>query len=296
MKPQPELREVTDTNLGEVVRLSDTLTSGQKRCVAPNIVSVAQGLLNDGWFRAIYLNDEPVGFVMLEMHTSELPADDQPGAFLWRFMVAKPYQRCGVGREVLDQVVALLRDRGYRTFYTSCETGVDDSPLRFYERYGFESTGKRDDGGELILRMELPTPPDRIRTFVPAAPRISLITIWTNDVDPMKRFYRDALGFPVRNDLGDYVEFESPGVRFAICRRSVMADHSPEFSRPTSGQSFELAFPCESPADVDAAYTTLLAAGATPVASPHDMPWEQRTALFADPDGNIHEVFADATG
>ena len=73
--------------------------------------------------------------------------------------------------------------------------------------------------------------------------RIALITIWTDEIEPMKRFYSDVLGFPVKNDLGDYVELESPGVRFAICRRSVMAEHSDEFSRPASGQAFELAFP-----------------------------------------------------
>jgi len=33
--------------------------------------------------------------------------------------------------------------------------------------------------------------------------------------------------------------------------------------------------------------------GAREVHKPEDMPWNQRTALFADPDGNIHEIFAD---
>jgi uncharacterized glyoxalase superfamily protein PhnB len=124
------------------------------------------------------------------------------------------------------------------------------------------------------------------------APRIALITVWTDAVEPMKSFYRDVLGFPVKNDLGDYVELESPGVRFAICRRAIMVEHSEEYSRPSSGQAFELAFPCETPVQVDEAYETITGNGATPVAAPSDMPWGQRTALFADPDGNIHEVFA----
>ncbi len=123
--------------------------------------------------------------------------------------------------------------------------------------------------------------------------RIALITIWTDVVPPMKRFYREILGFPVKNDLGDYVEFESPGVRFAICKRAVMAGHSPEFTKPANGQTFELAFPCETPAAVDAAYTELTSLGAAGIAPPQDMPWGQRTALFADPDGNIHEFFAE---
>ena len=28
------------------------------------------------------------------------------------------------------------------------------------------------------------------------------------------------------------------------------------------------------------------------IKEPQNMPWNQRTALFADPDGNIHEIFA----
>ena len=40
---------------------------------------------------------------------------------------------------------------------------------------------------------------------------INLITIWTNDIDKMKRFYNQVLGFKVKNDLGNYVEFENSG-------------------------------------------------------------------------------------
>jgi len=32
---------------------------------------------------------------------------------------------------------------------------------------------------------------------------------------------------------------------------------------------------------------------ATPVHQPQNMPRNQRAALFADPDGNIHEIFAE---
>ncbi|MBN2305860.1 MAG: VOC family protein [Anaerolineae bacterium] len=127
--------------------------------------------------------------------------------------------------------------------------------------------------------------------------RIDLITIFTEDVNAMVRFYRDVLGFePQQEFTGEqgYVEFKHTGVRFAICNRAVMRDvvGHPSFSQPRQGQPFELAFPCESPDAVDAAYADLIAKGATPVKSPANMPWNQRTALFADPDGNIHEIFA----
>jgi len=122
---------------------------------------------------------------------------------------------------------------------------------------------------------------------------INLITIWTDDVEGMKDFYTRVIGFEPLNDLGDYVEFKSSGVRFAICSRTVMVGYSKEYLRKSQGQGFELAFPCHSPEDVDLSYVRIVELGAKPVHGPKDMPWNQRTALFADPDGNIHELFAE---
>lgn len=124
-------------------------------------------------------------------------------------------------------------------------------------------------------------------------PVINLITIWTDDISKMKTFYNEVLGFKIKNDLGNYVEFENNGVRFAICLRNVMYDYSSEYTKKTVGQGFELAFPCESPDDVDKTFNRLIDMGATPIHEPQNMPWNQRTALFADPDGNIHEIFAE---
>lgn len=124
-------------------------------------------------------------------------------------------------------------------------------------------------------------------------PVINLITIWTDDISKMKTFYNEVLGFKIKNDLGNYVEFENNGVRFAICLRNVMYDYSSEYTKKTVGQGFELAFPCESPNDVDKTFNRLIDMGATPIHEPQNMPWDQRTALFADPYGNIHEIFAE---
>lgn len=125
--------------------------------------------------------------------------------------------------------------------------------------------------------------------------QIALITILTDDVPRLAGFYRDVLGFAIKQDLGQYVEFESEGVRFAVCARSILHEASghASYTEARRGHAFELAFPCASPAEVDRAYADILAGGAAPVHPPADMPWGQRTALFADPDGNIHEMFAD---
>lgn len=126
--------------------------------------------------------------------------------------------------------------------------------------------------------------------------KIDLISIVSADLPAMKDFYRDVMGFAVQLELGeDYVEFESEGVRFAITTLQIMSDATgghPGYSSARQGQFFELAFPCETPEDVDEDYARIVAQGALPVQPPADMPWGQRAAFFADPDGNVHELFA----
>lgn len=124
--------------------------------------------------------------------------------------------------------------------------------------------------------------------------RIGLVTILTDDVPAMKGFYRDILGFEVKEDLGNYVEFVNEGVRFAVCTRDVMHEGTshPSYREPSAGQAFELAFPLDSPEGVDRAYEEIVSNGATPIREPEMMPWGRRTAFFADPEGNIHELYS----
>ncbi|MBF6590600.1 MAG: VOC family protein [Ktedonobacterales bacterium] len=126
-------------------------------------------------------------------------------------------------------------------------------------------------------------------------PRIDLLTILTDDVPTMVAFYRDVLGIPVRDDHGAYVEFGHEGVRLAICSRAEMISvtGAESYRERRAGQTIELAFRTASPDEVDSEYTRLVAAGAKPIHAPATMPWGMRTGFFADPDGNIHEVFAE---
>ncbi len=122
---------------------------------------------------------------------------------------------------------------------------------------------------------------------------INLVTIWTDNIEEMKTFYSTVLDFEIINDLGDYVEFHNEGCRFAVCKRSVMHGTSAEFKEKPIGQILELAFPCESVEDLDASYKKIISKGAVAVQGPSNMPWNQRTAFFKDPDGNIHELFTE---
>lgn len=113
--------------------------------------------------------------------------------------------------------------------------------------------------------------------------RIDLVTIWTDDIGPMKEFYNKVLGFEIESDLGQYIEFRNDGVRFALCTRDVMYGYSEEYEKKSAGQSFELAFRCKDIADLDRSYDHIISNGSNSVQGPQDMPWGQRTAFFFRP-------------
>ncbi|MFW9777385.1 MAG: VOC family protein [Candidatus Heimdallarchaeota archaeon] len=125
-------------------------------------------------------------------------------------------------------------------------------------------------------------------------PKIDLISVITDDLEGATEFYKNVLGFQIQLQLEQYVEFHAETVRFALTTRSVMkeATKHQSYSEGRRGQSFELAFILDSPEEVDIVYDDITKKGAIPVKEPENMPWNQRTAFFADPDGNIHELFA----
>ena len=152
--PKLTLKKITPKNFDAVVKLSKTLTEYQQTCVAPNIASLAQAYVNKkrAWPRAIYLGNKPIGFIMLALWDDDIPKEDNPAYYLWRFMIAKDYQQKGYGSKVLDMIKEKAINDGIKTIYTSCEM-TGDQPYKFYIGYGFTDTGLND--GEQILKMYL---------------------------------------------------------------------------------------------------------------------------------------------
>jgi diamine N-acetyltransferase len=121
----------------------------QKQFVASNAVSIAQAYFSEyAWFRAIYADDTPVGFVMLE------DQPEKPEYFLWRFMIDARYQGMGFGRRALEMLIEHVRTRPNATeLLTSFHEG-DGSPQGFYEKLGFRLTGDWEEG-EALMRLPL---------------------------------------------------------------------------------------------------------------------------------------------
>lgn len=150
------LREITSATVRTICKLSNTLTPAQQRMVAANAVSIAEAYFEPNhWFRAIYAGETPVGFVMLYTGPDDFIRNDgEKICYLWRFMIAGPYQRMGFGRRALTMVINDLRAQGVKEFYTSVGTG-EASPELFYAGLGFKLTGQVLDDGELAMRLEL---------------------------------------------------------------------------------------------------------------------------------------------
>ena len=143
------LREVTAETVREICRLSDTLTPPKKYMVAPNAVSIAEAYFDKhAWFRAIYADETPVGFLML------YDDPEEQEYFLWRLMVAGPHHSKGFGRQAIELLVDYVKSRpGAKILETSCGEGPG-SPEGFYRKLGFERNGKML-GHEVGLSLEL---------------------------------------------------------------------------------------------------------------------------------------------
>lgn len=141
------LREITAETLWDILELK--VGPEQDGLVAPNEISIAEAhFAADAWFRAIYADETPVGFVMI----SDKP--EIPRYYLWRYMVDARYQGMGFGRRAMELVIDHVRTRPNATemflSYVPKETG----PRDFYQKLGFVDTGREEDG-ELEMRLAL---------------------------------------------------------------------------------------------------------------------------------------------
>jgi diamine N-acetyltransferase len=146
------LREVT----ADSVRAVCNLVAEPSGYVAPNAVSIAQAHFHpEAWFRAVYADDELVGFAMIEDSSQKVPPPPQLEVSLWRFMIDAKHKGKGYGRAALRLVIDEVRRRHptLREFYTSCVPGAS-TPRPFYESLGFVFTGELD-GIEEVLKLEL---------------------------------------------------------------------------------------------------------------------------------------------
>lgn len=119
------------------------------------------------------------------------------------------------------------------------------------------------------------------------------VGLFVNDMATMIRFYRDVLGFEIKegeNALNVYLI--KNGTLFMLYERKnfeKMTNRKYEYLKGLNGH-FEIALYVDTFEEVDSEYAKAVEKGAQSVLEPTTEPWGQRTCYIADPEGNLIEI------
>ena len=123
--------------------------------------------------------------------------------------------------------------------------------------------------------------------------RLDGFGIFVEDIASMIRFYRDVLGFEIKeSEDTSNVYLVKDGTLFLLYGRKDfenMTSRKYEYVKGLNGH-FELALYVDTFDEVDAVYDRVIKQGATSVLAPTTEPWGQRTCYIADPEGNLIEI------
>jgi catechol 2,3-dioxygenase-like lactoylglutathione lyase family enzyme len=123
--------------------------------------------------------------------------------------------------------------------------------------------------------------------------RPAVIEIIAADIPASLAFYR-LLGFdiPAAADQEPHVEASFGGVRLTFDDHATIHSFDPDWAPAAGGDRIGLAFECDSPGEVDAAWKEITSAGYTGHLEPWDAVWGMRYAVVHDPDGLRIDLFA----
>lgn len=123
--------------------------------------------------------------------------------------------------------------------------------------------------------------------------RLDGFGLLVKDMAAMVRFYRDVLGFEIReSEDTENVYLIKDGTLFMLYERKnfeTMTSRKYEYLKGLNGH-FEIALYVDTFEEVDSEYARITALGAKGVMEPTTEPWGQRTCYIADPEGNLIEI------
>jgi uncharacterized glyoxalase superfamily protein PhnB len=125
--------------------------------------------------------------------------------------------------------------------------------------------------------------------------RPALIELVVHDMAVTLAFYRRlGLDIPPEADEQPHVHLEiGGGLLLAWDTEETIRSFDPDWSPPTGeGHRVAVAFACDTPAEVDAAWDELTEAGYGGHLAPWNAFWGMRYAVVRDPDGTTVDLFA----
>lgn len=126
--------------------------------------------------------------------------------------------------------------------------------------------------------------------------KFDMIGLFVKNLHQMVNFYRDVVGLETDwNGESPYAEFKHEGIRFAMYERDKLPEllgQTPNFPKGLNG-IFELAINVGAPENVDPLFQQFVKDGAEAIYAPRNEPWNMRSAMIADPEGNLMEIASD---
>ena len=141
------LRNVTKDNYEDVCELD--VTKEQQDYVACNMWSLVESQYNEGYeTRAIYVQDEPVGFFMWVQESKSKIS-------IWRFMVDKKYQQKSIGRIALNLALVEIQKVSDLKVIEICYNPQNPVAKEFYSSFGFSEVGMDEDNEDMLAVIQL---------------------------------------------------------------------------------------------------------------------------------------------
>lgn len=150
MKSIIHFKEITEDNFTAIVQMKRPADEG---FVSSNAYSLAQAWLyrnnNDVFPFAIYDDELPVGFMMLEEDAEERCL------VIWRIMFPEEHQNKGYGTQAISQIIQLAKASRKYDFIIIDYISENKIAKHVYEKLGFKPTGEIVNNGEIELRLDL---------------------------------------------------------------------------------------------------------------------------------------------
>ena len=118
---------------------------------------------------------------------------------------------------------------------------------------------------------------------------ISAITLFVEDLETTKQFYREVFGLPLAFEDADSAVFKFKNTVINLLKTTAAREliEPAVVATREAGSRFQLTIEVD---DVDAMCAELASRGVQMLNGPMNRPWGIRTACFKDPGGHIWEI------
>ncbi len=121
--------------------------------------------------------------------------------------------------------------------------------------------------------------------------KVTATVLIVEDLEKCSAFYRDRAGLEVTFSDPVSMGFRLQGQDFVLLKVSAAMDQISEEAVGSGPATVHRAFLCAEVESADAVYEALKAKGVVFIKPPQDQAWGRRTTYFADPEGNLWEIY-----